>query len=131
MIRIESNSHYSPNKFENVLYGKKISDHAEKLTQTLERVGLSEKRKSFPSELSGGQQQRVAIARALITEPKIFLANEPTGNLDDKSSREVMALFAKVNQELGVTILQVTHSTSMASFGSKTYVLEDGKLLEK
>jgi putative ABC transport system ATP-binding protein len=81
----------------------------------------------MPSTLSGGQQQRVAIARAILGSPAVILADEPTGNLDSKSSREIMELFKKLNEEKKMTILQVTHSEKCASYGTRTIVLENGK----
>ena len=109
--------------------GKKKSDLKKELDEILEITGLTEKRKVMPSTLSGGQQQRVAIARAVLGNPQIILADEPTGNLDAQSSREIMELFAKLNKEKGLTILQVTHSEQCASYGTRTIRLEDGKTI--
>ena len=109
--------------------GKKKSDLKKELDEILEITGLTEKRKAMPSTLSGGQQQRVAIARAVLGNPQIILADEPTGNLDTQSSREIMELFAKLNKEKGLTILQVTHSEQCASYGTRTIRLEDGKTI--
>ena len=109
--------------------GKKKSELKKDLDEILEITGLTEKRKAMPSTLSGGQQQRVAIARAVLGNPKIILADEPTGNLDAQSSREIMELFAKLNKEKGLTILQVTHSEQCASYGTRTIRLEDGKTI--
>ena len=109
--------------------GKKKSDLKKELDEILEITGLTEKRKARPSTLSGGQQQRVAIARAVLGNPQIILADEPTGNLDAQSSREIMELFAKLNKEKGLTILQVTHSEQCASYGTRTVRLEDGKTI--
>lgn len=97
------------------------------LDEILEITGLTEKRKAMPSTLSGGQQQRVAIARAMIGKPEIILADEPTGNLDTKSTAEIMELFKRVNRDLGITILQVTHSPECAEYGTRTIVLKNGK----
>ena len=83
----------------------------------------------MPNTLSGGQQQRVAIARAVLGNPQIILADEPTGNLDAQSSREIMELFSKLNKEKGLTILQVTHSEKCASYGTRIIRLEDGKTI--
>ena len=107
--------------------GKKRKESEQQLDEILEITGLSDKRKAMPATLSGGQQQRVAIARAVMGNPSILLADEPTGNLDSKSSAEVMELFAKLNKEKGLTILQVTHSEKCASYGSRTITLENGK----
>lgn len=109
--------------------GKKKSELASKLDEILEITGLTDKRKAMPATLSGGQQQRVAIARAVLGEPSIILADEPTGNLDSKSSEEIMGLFARLNKEKGLTILQVTHSQKCASYGTRTVVLENGKIV--
>lgn len=85
----------------------------------------------MPNELSGGQQQRVAIARALVTKPSLILADEPTGNLDSKSSSQVVYLLKKINKELGNTILMITHDDAVAQAAEKTLRIEDGKLVEK
>lgn len=100
------------------------------LEEILAITGLTEKRKAMPTKLSGGQQQRVAIARAIISNPEIILADEATGNLDSKSGTEIMDLFKKLNQEKGITILQVTHSRKCAAYGTRTVVLENGKTVE-
>jgi putative ABC transport system ATP-binding protein len=94
----------------------------------LQRVGLGERLDHMPSELSGGQQQRVAIARALVTEPALVLADEPTGNLDSRTSVEVMALFQGLNEQ-GITIVVVTHEPDIASYASRVVVMRDGRVL--
>lgn len=109
--------------------GKSKASLEKELKEILEITGLTEKRKTMPAKLSGGQQQRVAIARALLGSPAIILADEPTGNLDAKSTTEVMELFKKVNQEKGITILQVTHSAEAASYGNRIVNLENGKIV--
>ena len=109
--------------------GKKKSELKKDLDEILEITGLKEKRKAMPSTLSGGQQQRVAIARAILGNPAIILADEPTGNLDSKSSMEIMELFSKLNKEKGLTILQVTHSEKCASYGTRIVTLENGKIV--
>jgi len=109
--------------------GKTKSSLKKELDEILEITGLTEKRKAMPATLSGGQQQRVAIARAVMGNPKIILADEPTGNLDSKSSQEVMELFSKLNKEKGLTILQVTHSEQCASYGTRIVRLENGKTI--
>jgi putative ABC transport system ATP-binding protein len=96
----------------------------------LYRLGLSKWADHYPNEMSGGQKQRVAIARALITQPKIILADEPTGALDSKSSDELLALFKKVNG-LGQTILMVTHSTKAASNASRVLFIKDGMIFHQ
>ena len=110
--------------------GKKRDELKKDLDEILEIVGLTEKRKAMPATLSGGQQQRVAIARALLSSPKIILADEPTGNLDSKSTKEIMELFAKLNKEKGMTILQVTHSSETADYGTRTVIIDSGKIVE-
>ena len=109
--------------------GKKKSELKPALDEILEITGLTDKRKAMPNTLSGGQQQRVAIARAVLGNPQIILADEPTGNLDAQSSREIMELFSKLNKEKGLTILQVTHSEKCASYGTRIIRLEDGKTI--
>lgn len=107
--------------------GKSKASLKADLDEILELTGLTEKRKAMPATLSGGQQQRVAIARAVMGNPAVILADEPTGNLDSKSSIEIMELFSKLNKEKGLTILQVTHSEKCASYGSRIVKLENGK----
>lgn len=107
--------------------GKKRKDLQKDLDEILELTGLTEKRKAMPNTLSGGQQQRVAVARALLTKPSVILADEPTGNLDSKSTREIMELFRRLNQERGMTILQVTHSEKCAEYGTRTITIDNGK----
>ena len=109
--------------------GRKIKDYKDKLTEILEITGISAKRNSFPPQLSGGQQQRTAVARAVIMEPDIILAEEPTGNLDSKSGREIMELFSKINKEKGITILMVTHSQECAEYADRIINLTDGEIL--
>lgn len=109
--------------------GKKKSELKGALDEILEITGLTEKRKAMPATLSGGQQQRVAIARALIGEPRVILADEPTGNLDSKSTKEIMELFARLNKEKGMTILQVTHSDECATYGTRTVKIDSGKIV--
>ena len=94
----------------------------------LERVGLAERMNHEPSQLSGGQQQRVAIARALINHPPVLFADEPTGNLDSKTSVEVMNLFETLNQE-GITIILVTHATEVADCAKRTIHIQDGLIV--
>ena len=109
--------------------GKKKSDLKKDLDEILEITGLTEKRKAMPNTLSGGQQQRVAIARAVLGNPSIILADEPTGNLDATSTKEIMELFQRLNREKGMTILQVTHSEQCAEYGTLIVRIEDGKTI--
>ena len=109
--------------------GKSKASLKKELDEILELTGLTDKRKAMPATLSGGQQQRVAIARAVMGNPSIILADEPTGNLDAKSSQEIMELFSKLNKEKGLTILQVTHSEKCASYGTRIIQLENGKTI--
>ncbi len=109
--------------------GRKRSELKDALDEILEITGLTEKRKAMPNTLSGGQQQRVAIARAVIGNPSIILADEPTGNLDSVSTVEIMDLFKRLNQEKGMTILQVTHSEACAEYGTRTIRLDNGKTI--
>ena len=107
--------------------GKSRASLKKKLDDILNIVGLTEKRKQYPSKLSGGQQQRVAIARAVMGEPKLILADEATGNLDKKSGAEIMELFRRINKEKGISILQVTHSEKCAEYGDRIVWLDSGK----
>jgi len=94
----------------------------------LDIVGLSQRADHFPSQLSGGQQQRAAIARALVNEPQVLLADEPTGNLDTKTSIEVMGVFQKLNNE-GITIVMVTHELDIARYCKRNIILRDGLIV--
>ena len=96
--------------------------------RSLERVGLGDRMDHTPSQLSGGQQQRVAIARALVNDPRVILADEPTGNLDSRTSIEVMALFQELGRS-GITVVLVTHEADIARFAGRVVVLKDGRLL--
>ena len=121
------------NVFENVelplTYLKiKASERKQMVTDILKRMNISHRAKHFPQQLSGGQQQRVAIARAVVTNPKLILADEPTGNLDSKNGAEVMNLLTELNRE-GTTIIMVTHSQHDASFAHRTIHLFDGSVV--
>jgi len=96
----------------------------------LESVGLGDRMEHTPSELSGGQRQRVAIARALVNNPNILLADEPTGNLDSKSGREVLQLMKDMNKGSGVTVIIVTHDPKVADITNRTILLEDGEIIK-
>lgn len=98
-------------------------------TEALCRVGLQGREGHYPTQLSGGQQQRVAIARALVTAPSLLLADEPTGNLDTESSREIMAILDQLNKEQGITIILVTHETDIAAYAEREIVMKDGRIL--
>ncbi len=106
---------------------KKRSERAASVADTLDRFHIVGKKDLFPNQLSGGQQQLVGVARAVIANPKIILADEPTGNLHSKQGQEIMELFARLNQE-GATVIQVTHSEKNAEYGNRTIYLEDGWL---
>jgi len=106
----------------------KIKNHKEAARESLTRVGLGDRVDHHPNELSGGQQQRVAIARALVTNPTMVLADEPTGNLDFKTTIEVMQLFQELNDE-GVTILLVTHEDEVARYAKRIIELRDGQII--
>ena len=111
-----------------VMNGEKESSYKERLNDILKIIGLEDKRKNLPRELSGGQQQRVSIARAIILSPSIIFADEPIGNLDSKSGKEVMELFKQINEKEHITILQVTHSEESAKYGNRIIRLKDGKI---
>jgi putative ABC transport system ATP-binding protein len=93
-------------------------------------LGLSGRLKHKPSELSGGEQQRVALARAIISEPKIVLADEPTGNLDTKSSEAVLGLLSQLNRDLGQTIVMITHNPEAAAYGHRVLHMRDGEVVD-
>ena len=103
-------------------------ERVRRATKALEMVGLADRMDHFPSQLSGGQQQRVAIARALVNEPSILLADEPTGNLDSRTSVEVMEILQNLNQERGLTIVLVTHEPDIANFCKRAVVFRDGRI---
>ena len=96
----------------------------------LQQVGLQGREHHHPNQLSGGQQQRVAIARALINDPAILLADEPTGNLDSRTSVEILAIFQRLNRENGLTVILVTHEADIAAYASRTILFRDGRILK-
>lgn len=103
-------------------------ERSRRAIQALESVGLGERVHHLPSQLSGGEQQRVAIARAIAGEPRVLLADEPTGALDSKTGENIMAIFEKLNREMGITIVQVTHEENIARYGHRIFRLRDGKI---
>ena len=111
-----------------VYMGVKASERKRRVEEILERMNISHRVSHFPQQLSGGQQQRVAIARAVISNPKLVLADEPTGNLDSKNGKEVMLLLQELNRE-GTTIIMVTHSQHDAQYASRTICLFDGQIV--
>lgn len=113
-----------------VLAGKKHAEMKSRLDEIAEPLGITNLLKKYPYEVTGGQKQRAAVARALITGPRIILADEPTGALDSKSSDELLDLFTKVNQ-MGQTVLMVTHSTKAASHASRVMFIKDGVIFHQ
>ena len=101
------------------------------LDEMIKLLGLENRKTHLPNELSGGQQQRTSIGRALITSPTIILADEPTGNLDSKSSDEIVALLKKSNKEFKQTIIMITHNMEIAKCADRIIKIEDGKLLQE
>ena len=111
--------------------GKRPKQYQDRIAQLLEMVGLTERRHHKPDQLSGGEQQRVAIARALVTKPAIVLADEPTGNLDSKSGGQVLTLLRRLCDELGQTIVMVTHDPKGASHADRVVFLKDGQVIDE
>ena len=122
--------------YENVAFALEIMGMSEKeikpkVLEALEHVGLKEKVRSFPDQLSGGEQQRVCIARALVNSPKLLICDEPTGNLDPKTSKEIMSVLEKINKELGTTIVMATHDKDIVNRMKKRVIrIENGVLVE-
>ena len=108
--------------------GLPVKERQKLAARALERVGLAGREHHTSGELSGGQQQRVAIARAIVTDPVVLLADEPTGNLDTKTSREIMDLVTSFNRDQGVTVVMVTHETDIAAYARRILRFVDGKL---
>ncbi len=104
-------------------------ERSKRAHEMLEKVGLARHASSLPSQISGGQQQRVAIARALVNRPKLILADEPTGNLDTGTSREIMEIFRKLNEEDGITVVLVTHEPDIATYARRLVKFLDGRLI--
>ena len=109
--------------------GTSAGERHRRSTAALEAVGLADRAHHHPNQLSGGQQQRVAIARALVTEPSILLADEPTGNLDSRTSMEVMEIFQRLNAERRITVLLITHEHDIAEYGTRVIAFRDGRVL--
>lgn len=110
------------------IHGNGFDPHRFEVVSRL--LGLKDRLKHKPSELSGGQQQRVALARAIISEPKLVLADEPTGNLDTKSSEAVLSLLRQLNRELGQTIVMITHNPDAATYGNRVLHMRDGMIVD-
>lgn len=113
-----------------VYAGKSKKERMERAKEALELVGLGDRMTHKPTELSGGQQQRVAIARALVNQPSMILADEPTGNLDSKTSEEILALFHKLHEERNITLIMVTHSPEIAAQCERVISMRDGMVIE-
>lgn len=109
--------------------GVSAVERRRKAMQQLEKVGIADIAFHFPSQMSGGQQQRVAIARSLVNDPALVLADEPTGALDTKSSKDIMSLFVSLNEEHAITILVVTHEPEVAAFAKRVIAFRDGKVI--
>jgi ABC-type lipoprotein export system ATPase subunit len=105
-------------------------NRTEEALLALERVGLKDRADHLPAEMSGGEQQRVAIARAIVNHPAVLFADEPTGNLDSNTSKEIMEILLKIANEHGVTLIVVTHDQNLAKVGDRTLVIRDGKITE-
>jgi putative ABC transport system ATP-binding protein len=109
--------------------GLPLREQRARAAEALARVGLAGREQHYPAQLSGGQQQRVAIARALVSTPSILLADEPTGNLDTESSREIMAVLKGLNRDEGITVIVVTHEADIAAYTSREIIIKDGQIV--
>ncbi|MCJ7805443.1 ABC transporter ATP-binding protein [Patescibacteria group bacterium] len=116
-------THYAKKKLE--------FDTKQRADELLEELGLTERAKFFPNKISGGQQQRAAIARALVMKPGLVLADEPTGNLDSKTGKEIMVTLASLNSKFGVTVIVVTHDQNVVSKTKRRIFIKDGKIVQK
>jgi putative ABC transport system ATP-binding protein len=110
-------------------WGLPLREQRTRAAAALARVGLSGRDRHYPSQLSGGQQQRVAIARALVSSPSILLADEPTGNLDSESSREIMEVLRRLNRDDGLTVIVVTHEAEIATYAGREILVRDGQIV--
>jgi putative ABC transport system ATP-binding protein len=106
----------------------KAAERQRRAMESLAAVNLTDRHHHYPNQLSGGQQQRVAIARSLINQPSIILADEPTGNLDTRTSIEVMGIFQRLNKERGITIVLITHEVDIAEYGTRLIRFRDGRI---
>jgi putative ABC transport system ATP-binding protein len=113
-----------------VYAGSPTSKRRETARKALSEVNLNGREHHHPSQLSGGEQQRVAIARALVNQPSILLADEPTGNLDSKTSDEIMGIFQRLNREMGITIIMITHEPDIAAFAKRNILFKDGRIVD-
>lgn len=114
-----------------LIYSKVPGSRRKEMAQgALSAVGLEDRSYHHPFQLSGGEQQRVAIARALVNQPSVLLADEPTGNLDTKTSEEIMEIFKRLNEEMGITIVMITHEPDIASYSKRKILFKDGKVVE-
>ncbi|MCL4123733.1 UNVERIFIED_CONTAM: hypothetical protein GTU68_067123 [Idotea baltica] len=106
-------------------------ERRQRVALALEAVGLTDRSNHYPRQLSGGQEQRVGIARAIVAHPKVVVADEPTGSLDTKTSKQIQTLLQRLNQELNITMLMVTHDSDAAEIASRKLLLDEGKFLEQ
>jgi putative ABC transport system ATP-binding protein len=113
-----------------LLHAMSRGERHQKVAAALELVGLADRHDHFPRQLSGGQEQRVAIARAIVTDPRIIVADEPTGDLDAHAARSILDLLGRLNRELGKTLVMVTHDPRSAAFAGRVLHLEKGRLVE-
>ena len=113
-----------------VYSGATVSEQRARALAALERVGLGDRARHHPSQLSGGEQQRVAIARSLVNRPRLLLADEPTGNLDTKTSVEIMAIIEELNREQGITVVLVTHEPEIAAYADRILTFRDGEIID-